>query len=248
VRVAALYDIHGNLPALEAVLAEVEEESFDTVVVGGDVVLGPMPAEVLDRLTALAERVPVRWVRGNCDRMVLHAEGEEDPEGLLQWVAERLTPAQRELLAGFEPAVVLEIDGLGPARFCHASPRADDESITAVTTEERFAPMAEGVAEPLILCGHTHHQFDRSLASRRVVNAGAVGMPYEGVAAAFWLALGPEVELRRTDYDVAAALELLAAAGPDDFEEWMLRESLREPISADEAARHFEQQALAKSR
>ena len=246
-RVAALYDIHGNLPALDAVLAEVEAEGFDTVVVGGDVVLGPLPEQVLERLAALGERVPLRWVMGNCDRMTLDPSGAEpDLERMLRWVAERLTPAQRELLANFEPTVSLEVDGLGPTLFCHASPRADDESITTVTAEERLAPMLAGVAETVVVCGHTHRQFDRSVADTRVVNAGSVGMPYEGVAAAFWLALGPDVSLRRTDYDVPAALETLAACGYDDFEEWMLGESLREPTDPDAVARWFEKQALAR--
>jgi putative phosphoesterase len=246
-RVAVLCDIHGNLPALEAVLAEVEREDFDAVVVGGDVVLGPLPAEVLDALSALGERLPLRWVSGNCDRLVLNAETEDDPAGLLRWTAERLTPAHRELLASFEPTVSLEIDELGTVLFCHASPRRDDESITAVTPEQRFAPMVRDVGEETIVCGHTHHQFDRRLAGRRVVNAGAVGMPYEGVAAAFWLALGPGVEPRRTGYDVPAALERMTACGNDEFEEWMYRESLRDPIGADEAARHFEKLALRQS-
>ena len=252
-RVAALYDIHGNLPALEAVLAEIEAEGFDTVVVGGDVVLGPLPEQVLDRLTALSEAIPLRWVMGNCDRMVVEAfdgtsppDLAEDLRRLLDWVAQRLTSAQRDLLASFEPTVSLDVDGLGPTLFCHASPRADDESITAVTSDERLAPIVEGVVDPVVVCGHTHHQFDRLVAGKRVINAGSVGMPYQGAAAAFWLASGVDPPLRRTEYDVPAALETLAAGGYDDFEEWMLRESLREPISAEEAARHFEKQALTR--
>jgi putative phosphoesterase len=210
--VAALYDIHGNLPALEAVLDELDA---DLVVVGGDVAPGPMVDEVLDRLRSLD--VPTRWVMGNGDREVLGPEQ----------------------LAGFEPTVEVDVDGLGRVLFCHGSPRSDTEIITKITPPERLGPMLEGVAADVVVCGHTHHQFDRMVDGKRVVNAGSVGMPYQGEAAAFWLALGPEVVLRRTAYDVPAAIERMRATGMHGIDE-LLQESLVEPISADEVARHFE--------
>jgi putative phosphoesterase len=241
-RVAALYDIHGNLPALEAVLGEVEA---DLVVVGGDVAPGPMVGEVLDRLSAL--EVPVRWVMGNGDREVVEARGGEAapdalaPEQLTAWTAERLSAAHHELLGSFEPTVEAEADGLGSVLFCHGSPRSDTEIITAVTPPERLAPMLERVEADVVVCGHTHHQFDRTVAGKRVVNAGSVGMPYQGEAAAFWLTLGPGVELRRTSYDVGAAVERLRATGMPEIDELMLRESLLEPVSAEWVADYFEQ-------
>jgi predicted phosphodiesterase len=248
-RVAALYDIHGNLPALEAVLAEVEAAAPDLVVVGGDVVAGPLPGETLERLVALGDRV--RWVMGNADRMVIEAydrggrpaDAEDAIDRLDAWVARQLTQAQRDRLAAFEPLVRAEVDGLGPVLFCHGSPRSDEEILTAVSSEERLAPILDGVAEGVVVCGHTHHQFDRRAHGIRLLNAGSVGMPYEDHPAAYWLWLGPEAELRRTDYDIAAAAERMRAAGPPELEELMLRESLLEPVGAAYVARHFEDRA-----
>ena len=207
-RVAALYDIHGNRWALEAVLAEVDA---DVVVVGGDVAPGPDVDACFELLEGLS--VPVRWVLGNGDREELDAER----------------------LARFEPTVEV-----GGALFCHGSPRSDEEMITQITAPERLAPMLEGVTADLVVCGHTHHQFDLTVDGTRVVNAGSVGLPYQGDAAAFWLTLGPTVEFRRTSYDVAPAVEGFRAL-PELAES--VQASLVEPISADAIAEHFEQRA-----
>jgi putative phosphoesterase len=247
VTIAALYDIHGNLPALEAVLADPAFGRADAVVIGGDVAAGPMPAEVLDRLLAL--ELPVRWVRGNADREVVasfdrgdtdpSAYEPDDPAGRADsFTAGQITRAHRDLLAGFEEVVAL--DG---ALFCHGSPRYDDEIITAVTPVERLAPMLEGVEERLVVCGHTHHQFELRARDRRVVNAGSVGMPYQGDGAAFWLLLDEgEPRLRRTEVDVAAMAVALRATGFPDVED-VIRESFVEPVEAVTVARLFEDRA-----
>ena len=250
-RVAALYDIHGNLPALEAVLAEVEAAAPDLVVIGGDVASGPCPGDVLDRLERLGDRAA--WVMGNADRELValydagtRPEDLEYPVARLDaWCAQRLTRAQRDRLAACEPVVRVEVAGLGGVLFCHGSPRGDTEIITAVSPPQRLEPMLAGVAEPVVVCGHTHHQFDRDVAGRRVLNAGSVGMPYEDAAAAYWLWLGPEAELRRTDYDIAAAAERMRAGGLPGVDELVLRESLLEPVGSAFVARHFEQLATA---
>jgi diadenosine tetraphosphatase ApaH/serine/threonine PP2A family protein phosphatase len=114
--------------------------------------------------------------------------------------------------------------------------------ITRITPDERLAPMLADVSEPLVVCGHTHQQFDRRVAGKRVVNAGSVGLPYEGDAAAFWLMLGPEPELRRTSYDVAAAVAQMRATGLSELDE-SLQASLVKPVDADEIAAFFEGQA-----
>jgi predicted phosphodiesterase len=247
--VAALYDVHGNLPALEAVLADPDFTGAETVVVGGDVASGPMPAAVLDRLVRLD--MPVRWVRGNADREVVDFfdRGDSDPSvhppgdpaaRSDAFTAGRITGAHRDLLAGFEDAV--RLDG---ALYCHGSPRRDDEIITAVTPAERLEPMLDGVQETLVVCGHTHHQFELRAGGRRVVNAGSVGMPYEGVAGAFWLLVADgEPRLRRTGYDVVAAIAAMRATGFPDFDD-LIRESLVEPVTAEAVARHFEAAATA---
>jgi predicted phosphodiesterase len=252
-RIAALYDIHGNLPALDAVLAEVEVVAPDVIVVGGDVAFGPMPAETIARLRGLGERA--RFVMGNCERELVTAfdagatpeEAGDDPIARINaWAAQRLDRDDRDFLAGFESVVSLEVDGLGPVLFCHGSPRSDTELITQITPRDRLEPMLSGVAEPIVVCGHTHHQFALELDGRRVLNAGAVGMPYQGAAAAFWLLLGPEVDMRRTDYDVEAALETMRATGAPDVDEVGLRESLVEPIDAATVARIFEERAAGR--
>src|SRR4051812_2671316 len=251
-RIAALYDIHGNLPALDAVLAEVDVIAPDAIVIGGDVAAGAMPAETIDRLRGLRERA--RFVMGNGDREMVAAfddpgsvnAGDEAFRRLLADNASRLDRDRRDFLAGFEPVVSLEADDLGPVLFCHGSPRSDTEMITALTPAERLEPMLAGVAEALVVCGHTHHQFVLEHAGRRVVNAGSVGMPYQGDAAAFWLLLGPDLDLRRSAYDVEAALATLRASGAPDIDEMMLRESLIDPVSADEVARFFEERAAAE--
>jgi predicted phosphodiesterase len=249
-RVAALYDIHGNLPALEAVLDDVAAARADLIVVGGDVVAGPMPREVLHRLAALDE--PTLYVMGNGDREVLAAfdagaaaEDIDDPVLRGQaWAAAQLDASERDHVAGFQATVSVEIEGLGPTLFCHGSPRSDTESITRLTGEGRLAPILDGVDEGVVVCGHTHQQFDRRLLGRRLVNAGAVGMPYEGRPGAFWALLGPEVELRCTSYDVAAAADRLRRSGFPEVEEVMLRESLLEPADPGAVAEYFEGQAV----
>ena len=179
----------------------------------------PLPVEMLYRLARLGDRV--RWVMGNADRELVSAydggvrpEDCEDPiERLDAWVAQRLSREHRDLLASFEPVVRAEVDGLGPVLFCHGSPRSDNEIITALSPPERLAPMFDGVAEDVVVCGHTHHQFDRAECGKRVLNAGSVGMPYEDEPAAYWLWLGPDAEPPRTDYDVAAAAARMRASG-----------------------------------
>jgi predicted phosphodiesterase len=248
-RIATLCDIHGNLPALDAVLAEVELLDVDAIVVGGDAVPGPFMAETVDRLRGLGDRA--RFVMGNGDREIVEAfDAGRPPEAFEErlprftaWCAARIDRTHRDFLAGFEPVVRLEVDDIGPVLFCHGSPRSDTEIITQVTPPERLAPMLDGVDERTVVCGNTHHQFALGLDGRTVLNAGSVGMPYQGAAAAFWLLLGPDVQMRRTDYDVDGALEALRGTGAPDIDEMMLQESLVTPARAEDVARYFEDMA-----
>lgn len=222
-RVAALYDIHGNLPALEAVLAELPRAGVTHVVVGGDVLPGPMPVEALDLLNQLS--VPVHYLRGNGDREVLalKATGRSSvPEPYLsgmRWNAEQLGPEHTAQLSGWPETISLEVPGLGEVLFVHATPRNDTEMFTKLTPEEQLRPVFEGVTASLVVCGHTHMQFDRRVGTVRVVNAGSVGMPF-GTPGAYWLLLGPDVELRHTAYDLSRAAERIRATdypGADAF-------------------------------
>jgi predicted phosphodiesterase len=215
-RVAVLADIHGNLPALEAVLAEPDVRAADRLVLLGDIALGPLPAESLDVLDGLGARAV--WVHGNCEREVvaaydagLHpgpgADGARDTAGLLG-------PRHRDLLDGLPLTVTLDCDDLGRALFCHATPRRDDEFVLVDSPLPVWERALAGVEEELVVMGHTHMPFDRLVAGRRVVNPGSVGMSY-GAPGACWALLGASVELRRTAYDVeAAATRIRAGAHP----------------------------------
>jgi diadenosine tetraphosphatase ApaH/serine/threonine PP2A family protein phosphatase len=130
-----------------------------------------------------------------------------------EWAARQITEAQRDVLGSWPETLVLDVDGLGPTLFCHGSPRNDEEVITRVTPPQRLDDLLASTAENVIVCGHTHVQFDRSHGGKRIVNAGSVGMHSEGRPGAYWLLLGPDVELRRTSYDVEAAAQLIRATG-----------------------------------
>jgi putative phosphoesterase len=210
-RIAVLYDIHGNLPALEAVLQDIRQANVDQVVVGGDVLPGPMPRDTLACLRDLD--VPVQFIQGNGDRVVLAQmaglEASEVPaqfrEGI-RWCADQLEPEYEQWLASWPQTLCVEHSTLGEVLFCHATPRSDTEIFTRLTPEEVLVPLFRGLNTPLIICGHTHMQFDRMIGSVRVVNAGSVGMPF-GDPGAHWLLLGPDLHLRRTDYDLTKAAE-----------------------------------------
>jgi predicted phosphodiesterase len=232
-RVAALYDVHANLPALEAVLAEIDA---DAILVGGDAVLGPMPKQTL---ALLGER-DATFIRGNCDRAVAAGLTDDPWADRIAWVREQLDDEELDFLRNLPHPLSLEVDGLGPVLFCHGSPRSDEEILTAITPPKRLDPILDGVQEDVVVCGHTHAQFDRLVGDRRLVNAGSVGMAYEGEPGiAAWAHLGPTLELRRTPYDVEKAARLVRQTGlpkADEFAE----ESLLHPPSAEEVTAHFE--------
>jgi putative phosphoesterase len=189
VAVAALYDIHGNLPALDAVLAEVPADA--TIVVGGDVCAGgEQPSETLARLRELGDRV--RWVRGNADRELYPGEGGLVPEPLVEETRGRLSEEGIAFLHGLP-----ETQRIDDVLYCHASPRNDMDIFTERTPEERLAPLFEGLDVSTVVCGHTHTQFERTVAGVRIVNAGSVGMPYEEEPGAYWLL---DLAPRRTPY------------------------------------------------
>jgi putative phosphoesterase len=236
VRVAALYDVHGMLVPLEAVLEELQRDPVDAIVLGGDVVAGEPPAETLERLRALDG--DVRWVRGNTDREVAEPESAEWP--VARWSGERLDAEQRAFLAGLPERQELSLAGLGSVLFCHATPRSDEEIVTPLTPDERLAGIVSGVTADVVVAGHTHIQGDRAVGALRWVNAGSVGMPYEGEVAAFWALLSPAgVELRRTPFDVGAAVEALRGSGMPGAD-MFVAENLLAAVSRDEAAAHLE--------
>lgn len=209
--VAVLSDIHGVLPALEAVLAEPDVAAADLIVLTGDIAAGPQPVEVLDRLAGLGDRAC--WVRGNADRELVEARAGRDLTiEVSNWAAAQLRDDQVDRLAQLPRTVTLTIDGLGPVLFCHATPRDDEEVVLVDTRMARWVEVFAEVPPEVrtVVCGHTHMPFTRLVDRRLVVNPGSVGMPYGGPGA-YWALLGPGVQLRRTDFDVDAACARVAA-------------------------------------
>jgi predicted phosphodiesterase len=232
-RIAAIYDIHGNLPALEAVLQEIRQAEVDCLVAGGDVVPGPMPRETIGYLLNLG--ITVQFIHGNGEVAVLEQMAGRDPAAvpeqhrpIIRWNAQQLHPEYESLLAGWPKTLRLEIPGLGEVLFCHATPRNENECFTRLTPEDRLVPIFEGVNAPVVVCGHTHMQFDRLIGRTRVVNAGSVGMPF-GEPGADWLLLGPGVQLRHTPYDLTKAAARIRATDNPQAEDFATRYVLQPP-------------------
>ncbi len=233
VRIAALYDIHGNLPALEAVLADLQAVQPDLIVVGGDAVPGPLPREVVDRLSSLGDRV--HGIRGNGERQTL--EGDDDES---RWVRERLTEAQRAALAAW-PATFSVRLGDRTVLFCHATPGDDTPIFTPRTPEPRLRRLLGPAGTDVVVCGHTHVQFEHRVDGTTILNAGSVGMPYEDRPGAYWLLLEEGGhEFRRTSYDVSSALQATEGAGYPGA--WFAA-TLRERPGREEALEEFERRA-----
>ena len=208
-KVAAIYDIHGNLPALDAVLAEIRDAKVDRIVVGGDVIPGPMPYETLKRLLELD--TPVDFIRGNCEDMVLGLSKDDNSVELadefremFQHSVNQIPADTLDIIAGWGETLTIEIDGIGKTLFCHGTPQNNNDIFTRLTPDNVLRPIFENLSVSLVVCGHIHMQFDRTIADVRVVNAGSVGMPY-GKAGAYWLLLDSEVQFKHTLYNLVEA-------------------------------------------
>lgn len=232
-RVAAIYDIHANLPALEAVLLDIRQAEVDQIVVGGDVVPGPMPHEALECLVDL--NVPVHCIYGNGEVAVLEQMAGKEPalvpesyRPIIRWTAEQLHPEHQRLLSAWPKTLRIEIAALGEVLFCHATPRSENEIFTHLTPEERLLPIFERLGVPMVVCGHTHMQFDRMIGGTRVVNAGSVGMPF-GEPGADWLLLGSDIQFRHTPYDLTKAVERIRDTNYPQAEAFAARNVLKPP-------------------
>ena len=248
-KIAALYDIHGNLPALNAVLEELEGVQPDLIVVGGDIISGPMPRQTLERLSQLGDRV--RYIRGNGEREVVAAyDGlpfaarmPEEVREVTRWTAQQLERSQRDFLAQLPEQITLHVEGLGDILFCHATPRSDEEIFTPITPQERLNAIFTGIEQQIVVCGHTHMQFERRVGSVRILNAGSVGMPYADRPGAYWLLLGPEgSEFRTTAYDVETAAQQVRESGYPQAQDFAEENVLKVPTAA-EAMAVFERMA-----
>jgi predicted phosphodiesterase len=232
-RVAAIYDIHGNLPALEAVLQEIRQEKVDHIVVGGDVLPGPMPRETLELLRDLDP--PAHFIYSNGEVAVLEQLAGKEPTAvpqavrpIISWTAQHLHPEHQYWLSTWPTTLTLEIAGLGSVLFCHATPQNENDIFTRSTREDRLLPLFEGLTAPVVICGHTHMQFDRIIGHTRVVNAGSVGMPF-GEPGAYWLLLGPDIQFRHTPYDLVNAADRVRNTNYPQAEDFAARNILNPP-------------------
>jgi|SRR5262245_14066522 len=232
-RIAVLNDIHGNLPALEAVLEEVRRAEVDRIVVGGDVFPGPTPHLVLRRLHDV--ELPVDFIYGNGEVAILEQLAGKVPalvpeayRPLIRWNAEQLDAGERAAVASWPLTLRVQAPPIGDVLFCHATPRNENEIFTQATAEDRLLPIFDAVNAAMVVCGHTHMPFDRMVGRTRVVNTGSVGMPF-GPAGADWLILGPDVELRHTAYDLEAAAERIRGSDYPGAEEFAAKYVLNPP-------------------
>jgi predicted phosphodiesterase len=225
-RIAVLNDIHANLPALEAVLDEVRDAGVDGVVLGGDVLPGPMQRDTLDRLRTLD--VPVHAIYGNGELALLAQLDAATPDSVtywgttsggpmperyrewIRWGARELSTEDVNWVRSWPITLRLEIESIGDVLFCHGTPTSETDAFTSQTPEDVLKPVFDGLGVRLVVCGHTHMQFDRTIGATRVVNAGSVGSPF-GRTGADWLLLGPDVQLRHTNYDLQAAADRVRA-------------------------------------
>jgi predicted phosphodiesterase len=233
-RVAVLSDVHGNAVALEAVLAEVRHAAPELVVFGGDLTWGPQPRETLELVAAI--ELPTAFVRGNAERALL--EPEEEPTERAVWLRAQHSDDDLAFLSTFAPSISVEIEGLGRTYVCHGSPRSDEEIVTPKTPDARMQALTASIAERVLVTAHSHVQFDRRVVGVRSINAGSVGMPYEPQRGAFWALLGPDVELRRTEYSRDDAVAAYRAT--DDPRVEQMVEILLEPPTREEVIEHGE--------
>lgn len=226
-KVAALYDVHGNVHALEAVLADVDA---DVVLFGGDLVSGPFPRETLELARALPN---AEFILGNADLLTKHLPRPEW-EDARRWVEAQLDEEQVAWLAAL-PFSWSADDTL----YVHANPVDVDAIVTERTPDERVRELLDDVREHRVLTGHVHMQFERVVDATRWVGAGSVGMPYADEPGAYWAVVTPnDVEFRRSEYDLERAAAAIRASGYPGAEELAAENVLACP-TAEEALAVF---------
>ena len=203
-RTAVLYDVHGNLAALDAVLAGADSEGFDRLAVGGDLALfGPEPGGCVDRLRGYGEQLVA--IKGNTDRYLV----DRVPDFV--WWADQLGDHRLRWLDGLAGRQRLAEDD---ALLVHATPRSDEDLLMPDTDDEAVDEILAGVPERLVLCGHVHLQYRRTHGTHEIVNPGSVGLPFDGDQRAAWAMLEDgAISLRRTAYDVESVIDAVAASG-----------------------------------
>jgi predicted phosphodiesterase len=216
------------------VLEEVERERPDRVVFCGDLTWGSLPQETLALVRALS--IPARFVSGNADRALNElADGRfEHPTDRERWMLAQHDDEDLALVADFESTVSIDVQGLGATCLCHGSPRSDEECVTERTPVERVREFMADRDERVVVTAHVHLQYDRSVDGIRSVGPGSVGLPYgDQPGYAYWALLGPDVELRRTPYDLETAVGLMRATDDpraEEIVELMLNPTPREEV------------------
>lgn len=245
--VACLFDIHGNLPALEAVLEDVRHSDADHIVVGGDVLPGPFPRECLDLLMSL--ELPIEFIIGNGDRETVTAMREGVSAAIpeyfheaMRWNAAQLTTAYADAISQWPLTRRLHVGGIGDVLFCHATPRNDTEIFMRTTSDATLLPIFEPLRVQAVVCGHTHMQHDRTVGSTRIINAGSIGASFHG-AGAYWALLGPTVQLRRTYYDIEQAAARIRATEYPQAEQFASI-SVLQPPTEEETLKLFANAAM----
>ncbi|MFX3618687.1 MAG: metallophosphoesterase [Sporolactobacillus sp.] len=249
-KIAALYDIHGNFPALRAVIDELHKIQPDQIVIGGDMVSGPMPIQTMDCLLNLRKHVRTTFIRGNGDREVIEASKafelpnlSEQGRKTQQWVAEQMTDEHLAFLSHLKSVTSIHTENLGDLLFCHATPNSDSKIFTPLTEQDRLQKLFTGFKQPIVVCGHTHMQFRLELEGQKIFNSGSVGMPFANRPGAYWLLIDSDkIEFRRTTYDLnAAAKQIRKSQDPcvDDF----IANNLLQIPSEEEAMIFFEKMA-----
>ena len=187
-RLAVLADVHGNLPALEAVLADIRHHDVHGFIVAGDLVGGPRPVESIQVLRSL----PSWIIQGNSDAgFIRYAEGEAPPAwhtnlqfALLRWGVRQLDQEMLDFLKSLPEQRVISLPGTVPIRVVHGSPRDPAESIYPDRDPELLDEALAQITEPVLICGHTHEPWARERGDRLALNPGSVAGPLDGYVGA----------------------------------------------------------------
>jgi predicted phosphodiesterase len=191
---AILADLHGNLPALEAVQADLRQFPVDHVIVAGDVInWGPFSAQVLERVVECGWAV----IRGNNEFYLLdYATPHSPPEWndrtrfpLLPWLKRQLAGRAEHLIAAWPDSLSLRFPNAPPIRVVHGSPRGNSEGITPIAGDDEIGAMLSGVDEPIVIAAHTHLPLARRVGGWQIYNPGSIGVPLDGQHCARYLLL-----------------------------------------------------------
>lgn len=236
-KIAALYDIHANPIALKAVLKDIEKIEVDLIIVGGDVITGPMLKETFVLLQNVI--TPMKYILGNAESEVLRHLNGDEINGLTEsaneearWVSKQLSSEQKETIGSWPKTEKIELEELGNILFCHGTPRSDIEIFTKITPKEKLKLKFENVNASIVICGHTHMQFDLSIGNLRVINAGSVGMPF-GKTGADWLLIENTINFKHTAYDLEEAASLIRKSNYPYAESFVSNNVLKTPSEVD---------------